>query len=438
MKKLLLIFVSTLCFFISPIQSFTAPTTTHPNQHIDPIHDNSTNEPNPQKQDQELSPKKDSDATFDELQIEAESYILLDTMTGMILSEKKKDEPRPPASMTKMMTAYLVLEQIQQAKIRWDEEVTVSKRAADVDEAQIFLLENEKITVKELFIGLIVHSANDAAIALAEHVAGSEEAFVQMMNTKAEQFGMKNTHFNNSSGLDHKDYPDPPDVKGDHVMSAYDTAILAQSLISDHPEILQFTTISEYTFHPHTDREQKVTNSNQMLPGLNHEYSGVYGIKTGYTQRAGYCFTGVVKQNGIRLISVVMGSPSKDQRFLDTAKLYDYGYQQFKRKTLVQAGDPIPKMKSIPINQGKQLQVTIASLKNIELLMKKGEQRKYTYHFNIKPNLQAPLKKGSVIGTVEILYDGKKINGLKPYPLITTETVNKANRFEQFWQRIAS
>lgn len=292
-----------------------------------------SNETGPVKKSKNLHSKSDSGP-----QIEAESYILLD-QKGKVLASKEKDQPRPPASMTKMMTAYLVMDQIQRKKIRWDDEVVVSKRAASIDEAQIFLLENERISVKELFTGVMVQSGNDAAVALAEYIATSEEEFIVQMNKKAKRLGMKNTHFNNSTGLDHKDYPDPPDSLGDHVMSAADTAKLAQSLFQVHPEIFEFTTITHYTFHPGTDREQKVKNWNRMLPSLEHEYKGVNGIKTGSTSAAGYCFTGTVQRNHHRFLSVVMGTTSRDKRFTETAKLYDYGFQQIK-------SDEISKIKS--------------------------------------------------------------------------------------------
>ncbi|SHE79321.1 D-alanyl-D-alanine carboxypeptidase [Seinonella peptonophila] len=272
--------------------------------------------------------KSDSSKDSSGPQIEAASYVLINDQTGKVMAQKDQNEPRPPASMTKMMTAYLVLDQIQQKRIHWDDEVVVSKRAAAIDEAQIFLVENERITVKELMKGVMVQSGNDAAVALAEYAGGTEEKFVEMMNHKAKQLGLRHTHFNNASGLDHKDYPDPPKSPGNHVMSAADTVQLGRSLVKVHPGIFKFSTIAHYTFHPGTDREQKVTNWNRMLPGLEYEYQGVDGIKTGSTSAAGYCFTGTVERDHQRLFSVVMGAPTVAKRFTETKKLYDYGFQQ--------------------------------------------------------------------------------------------------------------
>lgn len=371
-----------------------------------------------------------------EPQIEAESYILMDKQTGAILASKKKDDPRPPASMTKMMTAYLVLDRIQQGKIQWDDIVTVSKRAADIDESQIFLIENEKISVKELFTGLMVQSGNDAAVALAEYVAGSEEEFVNQMNGKAKQLGIKNTHFNNSSGLDKKDYPDPPKTEGDHYMSAYDTAILAKKLITVHPEIFNFSTITHYTFHPRTDREQKSENWNKMLPGLKHEYQGVDGLKTGSTQAAGYCFTGTVEQKNTRFISVVMGTTSLDKRFTETAKLYDYGFQSFKQTTLKRAGQSVSTAPTVQVQGASQKHVSAVLQEDIRLPIHIEEKDQYTLHVKWKQNLQAPLKKGAIVGTVEVYYKGHKIPGLKSYNLVTKEKVEKANPIIHFFERL--
>jgi D-alanyl-D-alanine carboxypeptidase (penicillin-binding protein 5/6) len=368
--------------------------------------------------------------------IEAESYILMDYETGMILAEKNKDQPRPPASMTKMMTAYIILEKIQKGEIKWNEEAVISKRAADIDEAQIFLEEDEKITVKELFTGLMVQSANDAAVALAEHVAGSEEKFVELMNEKAKKLGLTHTHFLNSSGLNQEDYPDPPDTQGEHVMSAQDTADLAKELITTHPEIFKFTTIPQYTFHKGTAREQTVKNWNRMLPGLEHEYEGVDGIKTGSTQLAGYCFTGTVKQHNTRYMSVVMGTASKDKRFTETAKLYDYGFQ-FTTVTFLKAGQAIPKLKSIAIANAKQKKVSVVIKKNITIPIQLEEKKYYSYQIQIKKNLKAPLKKGAFVGTVDLLYKGKKIEGFQPVPIVTKNAVKEANFFDRISQKIA-
>lgn len=181
--------------------------------------------------------------------IDAKSYVLMDEKTGAILVKHKEKEALPPASMTKMMSALVVLDEIKKGNIQWTDFVTVSARAAGIEEAQIKIAANDKITVKELFTAMLVYSANDATVALAEYVGkGTEDAFVGKMNEKAKEINMKNTHFRVSTGLDMKDYPDPPNVGGEHKMSAEDTGILANELITQYPEVLKTTEIPTYTF----------------------------------------------------------------------------------------------------------------------------------------------------------------------------------------------
>lgn len=439
-------FIIALLFLLSttfPTQSFAEPTiepTHQQQQKLAAPHAESSPDPPPlngEEPENQFEPTphtitQQNTSKLQEPDIEAKSYLLMDAKTGIILTEKAKDQPLPPASMTKMMTAYIVLDQIKQQRVDWEDEVVVSKRAEEIDEAQIHLIANERISIKELFTGLIVQSANDAAVALAEHIAGSEENFVNMMNQKANEMGLTHTHFNNVTGLDKKDYRNPPQTEGEHVMSAYDLAKLAKRLIQDHPNIFDFTTIQRYTFHPGTKREQTVENGNKMLPGLKHEYQGVDGIKTGFTKAAGYCFTGTVKQKQIRYISVVMGTSSTDQRFIETKKLYDYGYQQIQLTTLYRQGQALPQAETITIQDAKQKHVPVVLKENIRLPIVTKEKHQYTFHVHWKQNLTAPIPKGTVVGTVELRKNGKKIEGLRPFHLITKENVEKANAFEQF------
>jgi serine-type D-Ala-D-Ala carboxypeptidase (penicillin-binding protein 5/6) len=370
--------------------------------------------------------------------IEAESYLLKDYLSGVVLAEKNQDDPRPPASMTKMMTAYVVLDQIKRGKFHWSDEAVISKRVEDIDEAQIFLQANEKITIKELFTALMVQSANDAAVALAEHIAGSEEAFVALMNQKANRLGLKHTHFLNCSGLNQEDYPDPPDTKGEHVMSATDTVELANMLITVHPEIFEFITITTYTFHPDTTREQTVNNWNSMLPGLKHEYKGVQGVKTGSTQLAGFCFAGTVKQDQTRFLSVVMGTTSKDKRFIETKKLYDYGFNQFKRFTFLKAGQSVPGHISVQIENAKgKNQIVAAKDIHIPVPVQMNTKKDYSFHVAFKSNLQAPLKKGTVVGTVDLYYKGKQLKGFKPVPLVIKHAVKEENLLDRISEFIS-
>lgn len=383
-------------------------------------------------QEENVNPSQSDD-------VEAKSYLLRDYYSGEILKQKAANDPRPPASMTKMMTAFVVLDQIQEGKIKWSDEVTVSKRAADINQAQIFLQPGEKITVKELFTGLLVESANDAAVALAEYVGGTEDHFVKLMNTKVHTLGLKHTSFVNASGLDQKDYPDPPNGgAGGDIMSAYDSVDLVRDLLTVHPEILKFTSIAHYTFHKGTSREQKVDNWDKMLPGLRYEYKGVDGMKTGHTNAAGFCFTGTAKQNDFRLVSVVMGTASEAKRFTETAKLFDYGFQNYQPKEFVGREQAVPGHQILTVRNANNEQVPVVVAKMIWLPIHKGELKNYSYHVIWNKHVQAPLKKGTVVGQVEMLYKGEKIPGYQPIPLVTKGRVEKASKLEMFFREILS
>nr|WP_258567758.1 D-alanyl-D-alanine carboxypeptidase family protein [Paenactinomyces guangxiensis] len=369
-------------------------------------------------------------------EIKAKSFILMDFTSGAILEEEMADEPRPPASMTKMMTQFIVLDKIKAGELNWDDEVTVSKRAAGVDEAQIHLKAGEKETIRELLIGVAVQSANDAAVALAEHVAGSEEAFVKLMNQKAKELGMKNTRYSNATGLDRRLYRDPPETEGEIMMSAHDAAILASQLLKTHPEALEIMSKSTYTFREGTPREQKVTNWNHMLPGLKQYYPGVDGVKTGHTDKAGYCFTGTAKREDFRLITVVMGTGSQTRRFSETKKLLDYGFNHFQLETLVAEKKAIPGYASLPLPNGVERTVPIVAKEELKLPIHTGERNKYQWQVTFKPNLKAPLAAGTVIGQAKVLYEGKEIKGVAPIDVVTRVGVEEASWFRLFFRDI--
>lgn len=268
--------------------------------------------------------------TLPELTIQAKSVILLDADTGHVLYEKNKDLALPPASMSKIMTELLVLEAIESQAISWDQAVTPSEYVRMISEspglASVSLQQGQTYTVRELFEAMAIHSANDAAIALAETVAGDEGAFVKLMNERAGQLGLEQSHFVNSSGLNNRDlgkYRSTGGVNEDNQMSAQDLARLAQRLLIKYPEILE--TAEKPTLNFSTDT---YGNTNLMLPGVGSslEYAGVDGLKTGFTDEAGYCFIGTVERDGTRLISVVMGTDSITARFTETIKLYDAAF----------------------------------------------------------------------------------------------------------------
>ncbi len=261
-------------------------------------------------------------------EIDARAAILMDSETGRVLHASHADAALPPASMSKMMTELVLLERIGKGAIAWEEQVTVSPYAADVEGAEIGAGAGDRYTVRELFQAMTVHSANDAAIALAEYAAGSEQKFVTWMNDRARKIGLSDkTYFANATGLSSIDLArfEEAAAEGDTVMTARDTAKLAAYLIREFPEVLEITTLRDVAVEG-GEASLVLRTTNQMLPGEAYAYKGNDGLKTGYTQRAGYCFTGTTQRGGKRLIAVVMGAASSEARFTETKKLFQYGY----------------------------------------------------------------------------------------------------------------
>lgn len=256
----------------------------------------------------------------------AKAAILLDAATGEVLYEVNADEAMPPASMSKMMTELIVLEQINGKHISWKDKVTISRYSAEVPGSQMGALEGESYTVRELFDAVVIHSANDAAVALAEHISGSEEKFAALMNDRASKLQLSaNTYFANATGLNNADLIAFHEAfsSSNTMMTASDAAKLAGYLIKKYPEVLEISSRSSLKLE---GLSKVLPATNQMLKGGSFYYPGNDGFKTGYTPEAGYCFTGTAIQDGRRLISVVMGVGSSDQRFEDTAKLFKFGY----------------------------------------------------------------------------------------------------------------
>ena len=271
--------------------------------------------------------------TLPDVGLQADSVILMNAHNGDVLFEKNADQSLPTASMSKMMTEYLVLEAIKNQKLTWDTPVTISDYVYWVSNhpgfASVHLKKEKKYTVRELFDAMAVRSANGAAAALAEAVAGSEKEFVKQMNAEAGKLGLNHSQFVNSTGLSNTDlgqYYSTGGPNDTNRMSARDVAALAQQLIQNHPEILKVIDRPEITFDGKTYR-----NTNWMLPGVKKDvgYKGVDGLKTGYTDEAGYCFVGTVHKKNARLISVVMGAPTPVGRFTETEKLYNTAFNQF-------------------------------------------------------------------------------------------------------------
>ncbi|MFS0553763.1 D-alanyl-D-alanine carboxypeptidase family protein [Brevibacillus sp. 179-C9.3 HS] len=260
--------------------------------------------------------------------IDAKAAVLLEPSTGQVLLSINADQPYAPASMTKMMTGYIVEDKVKKGDISWSDVVTVKVNASKTIGSRVYLAKGDTHTVKELYTAMLVHSANDAAVALAEYVSGSEQQFVQRMNLEAKRMGMKHTTYINVTGLDRADMPIDfrPEKKGENKMSAMDVATLATYIIQDHPDLLEVSAIPSYKFR--ASDSEPLTSTNWMLESNEHStnrkqfaYEGLDGLKTGFTDNAGYCFAGTAERDGMRLISVVMGTESVAKRFTETKKV---------------------------------------------------------------------------------------------------------------------
>lgn len=385
--------------------------------------------------------------------LEAKSAVLMDAETGQILYQLNGDVEKAPASMSKMMTEYLVSRAIKQGKLSWDDTVKVSENAAKQIGSRIFLAEGDEHTIKELYIAMAVGSANDATAQLAVTVGGSEEEFAKLMNETAAELGMTKSHFINSTGLDRADMPEkfrPASIEGETVMSAKDSAILAYHILKEEPEFLETSKIQSYKFRERD--ETPITNWNWMLESnkdvpnfRKFAYKGVDGLKTGHTSSAGNCFTGTALQNGTRLIAVVMGVPGNSndgKRFLETAKLFDYGFNNFEKKTLIQAKAIVPEHETLAIKKGKSTKLPIVTAMDITVLVPKGQSVEPVVQEvkSIQDPLVAPIKLGDKVGTVTYQYKDPSTQEDKviSIDLIASEDVNKASWWRLLFRAIGN
>ena len=339
----------------------------------------------------------------------ASSVMVMEPTTGKIIYERNSHERRHPASMTKIMTMLLVMESIEKGMISWEDIVTVSENASSMGGSQILLETGEQMSVYDLFKGLSVASGNDAAVALAEKIAGSEEEFVNMMNKRASELGLLDTNFKNCHGLD----------EANHYSSAYDMSIMAKELVK-HEKVFEFTSIYEDYLRKGTDRSFWLVNTNKLVKF----YPGVDGLKTGYTNEAGFCITATAKKNDMRIITVVMGEPDTKTRNADVSSVFDYVYAQYGLNKIVDTNQILDTVK---VEKGKKETVDIISTVDISDLYKKANGLvDVTYEIDID-KIKAPIKKGDVVGKLT-LSDGRTID------LTVKEDVEKANIFEMFYR----
>lgn len=336
----------------------------------------------------------------------AKSAILIEATTGKIIYEKNSHEKLAPASMTKIMSMLLIMENIDKGVIKWNDKVTASANASSMGGSQILLETGEQMTVYDLFKGIAVASGNDAVVALSEYIAGSEEEFVNLMNQKVKELGLKDTVFKNPHGLD----------TANHYSSAYDMSIIAKELVK-HEKVFEFTSIYEDYLRKGTKRELWLVNTNKLV-----RFNPIVdGLKTGYTKEAGYCLTATAKKNDMRLISVVMGEPDTKVRSSETTSLLDYGFAKYKAMKVVDKNTVIDKLK---IEKASNKNVNIVPIENYSVITEKTNKiGKITYDLKLN-SIKLPIKKGSKIGKIIVKEDNKKI---KELDVTVKEDLKKAN-----------
>lgn len=342
----------------------------------------------------------------------AKSGVLLEASTGEILYEKNKDEKVSIASLTKMVAQIIILEKIEEGTLKWDDIVTTSSNAAGMGGTQIWLVAGEKMSVEDLFKSMTMASANDATVALAEKVAGTEEAFVKLMNDKVKSLGLVNTTFVNCTGFDEEG----------HLSTAYDLGQIARELLK-HDEILRFSSVYEDYIRKDTPNKYWLVNTNKLV----RFYSGADGLKTGFTDSAGYTMAVTAERDNMRLIAIVLGETSGKARNQDATDLLDYGFNTYKVDLLNKKNEVV---KELEIEKGNKSKVNAILKHDVSILRKKSDAG-INYDTSVKINdIKLPLKKGDVVGKLEVLDNG---NVIKSEDLIIDEDVSKINYFKHLY-----
>jgi len=341
------------------------------------------------------------------LDLNVKSAVLMEAETGRLLYAKNPNEALPPASVTKVMTLLLVAEAIECGKINLGDKITVSSNAASMGGSQIFLKEGEEMTVEDLLKSTVIASANDGAVALAEAVAGSESAFVSLMNEKAKELGLKNTYFENTTGLD--------DTVTRHLTSSYDIAIMSKALIK-YDFIMKYASLWQDTVR---NGEFTLSNTNRLV----RYYQGCTGLKTGSTDKAGFCISATAKRNGMHLIAVVMGAETRDERNNAARAMLDFGFSNYALFT-ESSGD----IESIPVLRGKT-NTANAFCEGTSFLVEKKDYSKIEKKYSIPESICAPISQDTVIGKIEYYVNDELVGSCN---IKITETVEEINLFETF------
>ncbi|WP_415931195.1 D-alanyl-D-alanine carboxypeptidase family protein [Zhenpiania hominis] len=350
------------------------------------------------------------------MKVKAKAAVLMDAVSGEVLFAQNAHKKLPPASVTKVMTMLLILEGCDSGKIRLSDTVTISERAASMGGSQMYMEPGEQHTVEELLKGVAMVSANDGCVALAEHLAGSVEMFVEQMNKRAAELGMKDSHFVNTNGL----------PVANHYTSAYDIAVMSRALIA-FPETAQWFTKWQDTIKvglPGKEKEFGLTNTNKLIK----QYPGAIGIKTGFTQDAGYCLSGAAERDGTRLIGVILGCTTSNIRFAEIKRLLDYGFSNYKSVKIAEKGQV---QKALKIEKGTPSKVDVIMEDDAAILVKKGNKNRIKTKIEMDGYIKLPLKRGQKLGELVVLQDGKE---KERFPIVARDSAKKASIKELYIQ----
>ncbi len=331
----------------------------------------------------------------EEYTVDCRSAVLIEQRSGKVLFSQNSDERLPPASVTKVMTLLLIYEAVNSGALSWEEEVSVSEHAASMGGSQIFLEAGEKQTVKDLTKSIAIASANDAAVAMAERIGGSESGFVTLMNEKAKELGMNNTNFENACGLD----------SDNHYTTAYDIALMSRELLNKYPEIKDYTTTWQDTITHTTAKGQTefgLTNTNKLIK----QYNGATGLKTGSTSKALYCLSGSAERDGTELIGVIMAAPDPKVRFKEMAGLLDYGFGSF---TVLKGEEPGTRVGEVSVYKGKSERAEAVVESQICIPVKKDEGKKLEYKTELAESINAPFEAGTKLGEIIYYFGGEEV-----------------------------
>lgn len=401
-----------------------------------------------------ISPITAEAAAIEQPTIEAAAAFIIEPTTGKVLLNQNGDEKLGIASMTKMITEYILLETIKNGDLAWDDQVEISEYAHKVSQnyelSNVPLRIDETYSVEELYQAMAIYSANGATIALAEHIAGDEQTFVDMMREKVETWGITNYELYNTTGLSNSDlyghiYPGSTE-ENENTMTAREMAIVAQQLLNDFPDVLKTSSISKKTFREGTSDKIEMTNFNWMLPGLDHERANVDGLKTGTTDFAGASMTGTAEEEGMRIITIVMnatnGQEDLGKRFVETDKMMDWAFENWEMVPAFEENQVIENIDPLAVDDGKEDTIELAVKSDVSLLVPKNTDIKNTTVtiqlqkdlLNESDHLTAPIEKGTEVGTAQVISEGDElgyVNGEEgeEVTVVAASTIEKANVF---------